>query len=195
MPDINNSIYKESRNLFIPGANLPKVSNGLDSVRAYQFECRFLGLPIAASPGDVDDLTIAAKQVSPVAGAVEDIVVDRVNDKLFYPGKFTPESVQITFDNQLLNNNTLTLWNWFKEIYNPMTGELISTQTNRLRLWKCQQLRVLELNNVGRPHSYIDLYGVYPSSVRYSEKNYSTNEFSTVEVGFRFDFVDYGKIN
>ena len=78
------SLYKASRT-FEAGTELPVVSTQLDSVRTYQFECRFEGVP-----GNETSLTTAAKQVSPIAGATDEIVVDRVNDKMYYPGKFTP---------------------------------------------------------------------------------------------------------
>jgi hypothetical protein len=41
----------------------------------------------------------------------------------------------------------------------------------------------------------VELIGVYPEKVVYSEKNYSTNEFSTVTVTFRFDFLNYNGNN
>ena len=71
-----NSILKTSfRNNFEPGKKLPKISTKLDSVRTYQFEVRFYGLP--SEYANVQrDLTAAAKQVSPVGGTVDDIVVE-----------------------------------------------------------------------------------------------------------------------
>jgi hypothetical protein len=191
-----DSVYKtELRANFTPGQSLPRVSTKLDSVRAYQFEVRFYGLPTEVG-GNTLDLVAAAKQVSPIGGTVEDIVVDRVNDKLYYPGKFTPEALTITFDNQLLSRTSPTLWNWFKTIYDPVTGDLAKLSApggSSNRTFKANKMTIIELDNTNDPHAFIELYGVYPNSVRFSEKNYSTNEFSTIEVGFRYDFVDYDK--
>ena len=143
----HNSQYQPLRNQFVAGDNLPTISTQLDSVRTYQFECQFFGIPNAANG---PSLTTAAKQVSPVGGATDDIVVDRVNDKMFYPGKFTPEAVTITFDNQLLTNTTPELWNWFKNTYNPTTGDVAALappanpgggglKANKLRSgWYCE---------------------------------------------------------
>ena len=191
-----DSVFKtQLRANFTPGETLPRVSTKLDSVRAYQFEVRFYGLPTEVG-GNTLDLVAAAKQVSPIGGTVEDIVVDRVNDKLYYPGKFTPEALTITFDNQLLSRTSPTLWNWFKTIYDPVTGDLTKLSApggSANRTFKANKMTIIELDNTNDPHAYIELYGVYPNSVRFSEKNYSTNEFSTIEVGFRYDFVDYDK--
>ena len=188
--------YKNTtRANFTPGETLPRVSTSLDAVRAYQFEVKFYGLPVEVR-GSQQELTAAAKQVSPIGGSVDDIPVDRVNDKTFLPGKFTPDPVTITFDNQLLNQTAPALWKWFKSIYDPLTGDMtkFSAPGGAGNLsYKANKMTVVELDNTQEPHSFIEMYGVYPTTVRFSEKNYSTNDLSTIEVTFRFDFLDYGK--
>lgn len=185
----------QNRASFTPGNGLPLVSKQLDSVRSYQFEVRFSGLPTSVQ-GNQNDLTLAAKQVSPVGGTVDDIVVDRVNDKTFYPGKFTPEPVTITFDNQYLTETSPALWTWFKSIYDPVTGDMTQFSAPGAAgggTFKANELRIVELDNTQEPHATISLYGVFPTGVRFSEKNYATNDFSTIEVTFRYDFIDYSK--
>jgi hypothetical protein len=190
------SIYKNDyRANFKPGKTLPKVSTQLDSVRAYQFEVRFYGMP-QALVGSQQDLTLAAKQVSPVGGTVDDIVVERVHDRLFYPGKFTPDELTITFDNLYLKNTTPALWEWFKTIYDPISGDMTKLSAPGgpgNRTFKASKLTIIELDNTRTPHAFVEVYGVYPKGVRFSERNYSTNEFSTIEVTFRYDFMDYAK--
>ena len=195
---VDSVLKTEFRSNFTPGRTLPKVSTKLDSVRAYQFECKFYGLPPEFTNSAQSELTAAAKQVSPIGGAVDDIVVDRLNDKMYYPGKFSPEAVTVTFDNQLLSQTTPALWNWFKTIYDPMTGDMTKLAAPGgagNKSFKATKMTILELDNTNDPHAFIEMYGVYPTGVRFSEKNYATNDFSTVEVTFRYDFVDYDKIN
>ena len=220
----NNSFLKnEFRSNFNPGKTLPRISTDLDAVRSYQFEVRFAEVPslesdVAAAAasigplgaaaagafgtlagvGAANQMTTAAKQVSPIGGTVDDIVVDRLNDKVFYPGKFTPENVTITFDNQLLSRATPTIYGWFRSIYDPLTGDMMKNAAPGgpgNRSFKCSKMTVLELDNTNEPHAYVEMYGVYPTAVRFSEKNYATNDFSTVEVTFRFDFMNYDKGN
>ena len=194
---VDSYLKNNYRANFNPGKTLPKVSTMLDSVRTYQFEVKFFGLP-AEFINTQQVLTAAAKQVSPVGGAVDDIVVDRLNDKVYYPGKFTPENITVTFDNQLLSQTTPALWNWFKTIYDPMTGDMTKLSAPGgagNRSFKASKMTILELDNTNEPHAFIEVYGVYPTGVRFSEKNYASNDFSTVEVTFRYDFVDYGKLN
>lgn len=188
------SYYKNDYRPFKKGESLPKISTSLDSVRSYQFEVQFFGLPPVVSPNQQTDLTLAAKQVSPVSYGVEDINVYRVNDKIYYPGVVSFESVTITFDNLYLRRTCETLWKWFKTIYDPLTGdmtELSAPGGPGNRTFKATKLRVVELDNTRTPHAAIEFYGVYPKSVRFSEKNYSTGEFATIDVDFRFDFMDY----
>jgi hypothetical protein len=190
------SIYKNDfRANFTPGKTLPKVSTQLDSVRAYQFECRFYGLP-AALVGSQQDLTLAAKQVSPVGVTSDDIVVERVNDRLYYPGKASMDELTVTFDNLYLKNTSPTLWEWYKTIYDPLSGDMTKLSAPGgpgNRTFKANKLTIIQLDNTRTPHAYTELYGVYPKAVRFSEMNYSTNEFSTLEVTFRYDFMDYAK--
>ena len=194
---VDSFLKNDYRANFEPGKSLPKVSTKLDSIRAYQFEVKFFGLPPEFTLQQ-QELTAAAKQVSPIGGSVDDIVVDRLNDKVFYPGKFTPDNVTVTFDNQLLSQNTPALWNWFKSIYDPMTGDMTKLSAPGgpgNKSFKASKMTILELDNTNEPHSFVEVYGVYPTGVRFSEKNYSTNDFSTVAVTFRYDFANYGKRN
>jgi len=183
------SLYSTNFRRFDRGTSLPKVSTTLDSIRAYQFEVQFRGLPVSPDQNVVTTLSLAAKQVSPIGGTVEDIVVDRVNDKVFYPGKFTPEDVTITFDNLLAEKTTPLLWKWFTQIYDPVKGDA-SRKPSNSNTFKCNKMTITELDGTSTPIANIDLYGVYPKSFKFSEKNYSTNEFSTIEVIFKFDFMD-----
>ena len=187
-----NANYRDQirQNNFRGGSNLPIISTKLDSVRAYQFEIQFTDVPNNEG-ATVQDLTMAAKQIGAIGIGVEDIAVRRVNDLVYYPGAPTFDSVSITFDNLYTPNTTQVLMEWFKTIYNPMTGDSVINRSNVG--YKAKSLRIIELDNTRTPIASVDLYGVYPKNIRFSEKNYSTSEFSTVEVEFRFDYIDYVK--
>lgn len=186
-----NSYYKTKYGReFEPGKGLPIISTDLDSVRAYQFEVHFLGLP-----GEVtnqQDLTLAAKKIQGLSMASEPIVVDRVNDKIHYPGKVTPEEVSITFDNLYMRETASDLWRYFKSIYDPITGEMTKNAQpggGAGSTFKAEKVEIIQLDNTSEPHSTIELYGVYPTSWSASELNYATNDFHTIEVTFRYDFM------
>ena len=186
-----NSYYKTKYGReFEPGKGLPVISTDLDSVRAYQFEVHFLGLP-----GEVtnqQDLTLAAKKVQGLGMSSEPIVVDRVNDKIHYPGKVTPEEVSITFDNLYMRETASDLWRYFKSIYDPITGEMTKNAQpggGAGSTFKAEKVEIIQLDNTSEPHSTIELYGVYPTSWSASELNYATNDFHTIEVTFRYDFM------
>jgi hypothetical protein len=188
------SYFRNSYRPFRKGESLPVISTSLDSVRAYQFEVQFFGLPPAIGVQQTTDLTLAEKQVGAVGYGVEDIAVNRVNDRVYYPGLPTFDSVSITFDNLYMRRTCAVLWTWFKSIYNPVTGDATAIAAPGgpgNNSFKIAKMRVLELDNTRNPHAAIEFYGVYPKSVRFSEKNYNNNDFSTIEVEFRYDFLDY----
>jgi len=181
---------KYGRN-FTAGAGLPVISTDLDSHRIYQFEIQFTGLPANLATYQ-QDLTLAAKQVTAPGMGVEDIEVNRVNDKIFYPGKASPEEITVTFDNLMLRKTSETLWGWFKATYDPMTGDLTkhSAPGGGTGTFKANRMDIFQLDNTGTVHSTTQLYGVWPKSWKAAEFNYETNGFHTLEVTFRYDFMD-----
>lgn len=178
---------------FNKGKGLPRVSTELDSVRAYQWEIHFFGLPSEIA-GQQTDLTLAAKQVSPIGYSTQDIEVHRVNDVVFYPGKPSVEEVTVTFDNLYLKKSSSTLWKWFKNTYDPTTGEMTKFAApggNANLSFKANKMEIVYLGNTLTPIRMDELYGVYPKSWKAAERNYATNEFHTIEVVFRYDFMDH----
>ena len=161
------------------GATLPAISTDLDSVRAFQFEAQFTGFP----GGNNKTATLAAKKVTAIAMTNEPIVVDRVNDKVYYPGKTTPEEVTITFDNIYKDKIHRALWDWFTGTYNPDTGNLGATI-------KKAKLTLVMLNNTLSPVGQAVMIGVFPVKYSLSEFQYSENQFHTIDVTFRFDYMD-----
>jgi hypothetical protein len=176
---------------FTPGQGLPTISTDLDSVRAYQFEIHFFGLPEDVT--NQSDLTLAAKKVGGLEIKNEAIVVDRVNDKVHYPGKTTPGELTVDFDNLYLRETAADLFRYFRHTYDPITGEMTkSAQPGGTagQTFKADKVEVVMLDNTMTPHSTVELYGVYPVSWQAAEFNYSTNQFHQLTVNFKYDFMN-----
>lgn len=185
------SYYKTKYNRsFTPGQGLPVVSTDLDSVRAYQFEIHFHGLPNDIT-NQGQDLTLAAKKITGLNYAAEPIAVSRVNDKLFYPGKPTPGDMMVTFDNLYLRETASDLWRYFKTIYDPITGEMTKNASpgGSQPTFKAERVEIIQLDNTMEPHSTTEVYGVWPSKWEASEFNYETSQFHTLDVTFKYDFL------
>ena len=164
--------------------DMPKLSTKLDSIRAYQWEIEF-NPPGELKAGDTNQtFTIAAKQVSELGYNIEDIVVNRVNDRYYYPGKPTPDEVTVTFDNLLDQGAGPLLYKWAQHTYNPLTGEY-----GDINLDVKSNVIIHQLNGNREPISSVTLYAAYPKSYRTAEYNYATEEFHTIQITFRFDFM------
>lgn len=166
------------------------MSTDLDSVRAYQFEIHFFGLPEDIT--NTTDLTLAAKKVGGLEMKNETIVVDRVNDKLHYPGKTTPGELTVDFDNLYLRETASDLFRFFRHTYDPITGEMTKSSQpgNPGQTFKADKVEVVMLDNTLTPHSVVELYGVYPTSWSAAEFNYSTQQFHQLTVNFKYDFMN-----
>ena len=176
---------------FTPGQGLPTVSTDLDSVRAYQFEIHFFGLPEDIT--NQVDLTLAAKKVGGLEMKNETITVDRVNDKVHYPGKTTPGELSVDFDNLYLRETASDLYRFFRHTYDPITGEMTKSAQpggGAGSTFKADKVEIVMLDNTLSPHSTIELYGVYPTAWSASEFNYSTNQFHQLTVTFKYDFMN-----
>lgn len=134
----------------------------------------------------VDKLTLAAKSVGNLGFSVEATEVYRVNDKVFYPGRASPEELSVTFDNLYKPQIATQLWRWFSSIYNPVTGKYNGNGGN----FKAAKAVVTQLDAQGQPLMETRLFGVFPTSWKTSEFNYGTNDFNTVEMNFKYDFME-----
>jgi hypothetical protein len=168
-------------NRTIDGLNAPLISNELDSVRAYQWEVTF-GFETGANFE-----TLAAKQVNGIGYQVEDIEVNRVNDKVYYPGKPSMDECVITFDNIREKKISEMLFKVFKVVYDPLTGDFANMQSATTK----SAIKLTQLKPDMTVFNQIGLVGAYPKKWTCAEYNYSTNDFHTVEMTFRYDFINH----
>jgi hypothetical protein len=165
-----------------------------DSYRAYSWLVRINGVggvvgSILSNTGLTDPdnvLTLAAKQVGQIGYNVEDIMVDRVNDKFYYPGRPSTEETVITFDNLLKGDAAKALFNWMRTTYDPITGTHSSSVTSNIAGQVIQGG-----GGFKRPQFVARMYGAYCKNWRLAEFNYSANEFHSIECTVRYDMVGY----
>ena len=175
---------REKRNLSEPG--LPFISTELDSVRSYQWEFS-LFIPEGFPGNSVNfsrAITLGAKQISTFGFEYEDIEVNRMNDNVYYPGKIGQQELTVTFDNLLNFKEGRLLLDYVGTVYSQRTGKSFTPDTYKTKA------RIREFNGAGEIQSVIDLIGCYPKAYTRSEKNYSTSEFDTIEMKFKYDFIE-----
>lgn len=152
-----------------------------------------------SSPDNV--LTLAAKQVGQIGYSVEEIMVDRVNDKFYFPGRPSTEDTVITFDNMLKGDAARGLWNWMRTTYDPITGTHSASVLSNFAGQVIEggggfkrTVDVVLLDHQRQPQWVARLYGCWPKNWRLAEFNYSSNEFHSIEVTLRYDMVGYFRI-
>jgi hypothetical protein len=170
---------------------LNTLSQQYDSLRTYSWLVSIDGLggndPNRSPRDQSNSLTLACKQIGNIGFQVEDIAVDRINDKFYYPGKYSADETTLTFDNLIEGHAAEALFNWMKETYDPNTGKLGTSDMKR-------KIYITQLDADHTPKMRITLYGAYCKFYRLAELNYSTNDFHTIECGIRFDFAVQEKI-
>ena len=210
MADVNvDSFFNDIPRLVdITVADGAKLFHQYDSYRAYSWLIRING--ISGATGAVMDslgisdpdnvLTLAAKQVGQIGYSVEDIFVNRVNDKFYYPGRPATEETVVTFDNLLRGDAAKGLFNWMRTTYDPITGTHSTSITSNIAGQIIEggggfkrTVDVVLLDHSRKPQWVARLYGCYPKNWRLAEFNYSANEFHSIEVTLRYDMVGYYK--
>lgn len=185
---VHTSYYATSLQRELEDGKLPVISQDLDSLRSYTWEITFTP-PVDAPAGTFDKpLTLAAHQVSPIGFTSEDIEVNRVNDKVWYPGKVTPEELVVNFHNLFKSKAGVHLYQWMQQIYDPVTGQFTPGFLEAQGNFKTQ-VEILQLNHAMQPFTHQKLYGVYPKKWLSAELNYGNNDFHNIEVTFRYDWV------
>ena len=181
--------YATQTNRTLNIGEMPLLSEGLESYRAYQWEVE-ITMPPGLTGVEDTTLTLAAKQVTQIGFTSEDIVADRVNDKFYYPGKVTPEEVTITFDNLVRGQLAENLYKWMSTAYDQVDGVFTPqfVQGDTTGGFKTA-VKIYQLANTMSPVKMVYLYGAYPKSWKLAEFNYATNEFHTIEMTLRYDFA------
>ena len=119
---------------------------------------------------------------------IGDIEVNRVNDKVYYPGRPSYGELEVTFDNLLRSKTGFQLYKYFQTVWDPQTGKFQSRFLDSPDAYKTN-IEVLELNGRMEPQTVTKLIGAYPKRWSKAEKNYSTEEFDTVSCVFRYDMI------
>lgn len=102
-----------------PGNSLLHQSGGFEPLRKSNFAVAFYGLP------DTDLLTLSIRKVSPNAAKITKNKVKYFNESINYAGSVTQfDSVTLTFLEYMDRSTTLSLWNWFTQVWCPDTGAI-----------------------------------------------------------------------
>lgn len=192
---VNEFLKQQGRALDIGLLDGHLLTHQNDSFRAYSWIMRIPNL--AGLLGTIDNyfgftdatdvLSMAVKAVGAIGFTSEDIVVDRINDRFYYPGKVSTDETVVVFDNLLRGDAAKLLFTWMRTTYDPIYGVhsapvIAGDQFKRT-------IELIQLDHHRNPKLVVKLYGCWPKSWKIAELNYSTNEMHTIEMVLRYDFA------
>lgn len=182
------------------------MSHELESYRAYSWQIeipKFAGI-VGETFDAQERLTLAAKSVGSIGFAVDDVEVNRVNEKFFYPGKPTPDEVVVVFDDFIKGDIAEQLFAWMRTVYDPVYGihyagigggDSITGAAFDVPNFK-RPVTIWQLDQHRNPKNHIILYGCYPKAWKLGEFDYASGDFHTIEMTLRYDFaVQYSDKN
>ena len=186
---------QSSRELEIDITDGHKLTHMYDSFRAFGWIIRIPGL--AGILGTVDNffnftdtndtLTLAARRVTGLSYNVETIDVNKVNDRFYYPGRPATQTATISFDNMIKGDTAKLLYAWMRTTYDPIFG----THSNPVIAGDQfkRTMEVVQLDNQRNPKLVAKLYGAFPIKWSIGELSYGTNDFATIDVEVKYDFI------
>jgi len=168
---------------------LPVISQDLDAVRVYQWEITFFPPTGIETPSTFSKpLTLAAKRVGGFGYTIQDIEVNRVNDKVYYPGRVQHDELEVQFDNLLNSKTGFQLYKYMTSVWDPETGEYATSFQANPGKFK-SKVEIIELNGRNEVQQVIKLKGVYPKQITKAEKVYAQNDMDTITMKFRWDYM------
>jgi len=191
-----DEFWKQStRELDINVTDGHKITHMYDSFRAYGWLVRIPGISNILGDAESfynftdqnDILSLAARRVTGLSYNVEVIDVNKVNDRFYYPGRPATQTATISFDNMIKGDTAKLLYAWMRTTYDPIFGThsnpvIAGSQFKRT-------MEVVQLDAQRNPKLVAKLYGAFPIKWSIGELSYGTNDFATIDVEVKYDFI------
>ena len=172
-----------------------RLTHQYDSFRAYSWIIRIPNLAgilgtvdsLGNFTDDTEQLTLAARKVTGLGFSVETIEANKVNDRFYYPGRPSTQTATLTFDNLIKGDVAKILFTWMRTSYDPIFGVhsspvLAGDQFKRT-------VEIVQLDHQKNPKLLIKLYGAFPLSFKVGELDYGSNNFATIDLDLKYDFL------
>jgi len=118
-------------------------------------------------------------------GEFAEITVDYINNKFYFPGKWTWNEVEMTFNDYIKNSVAEKLYTWFRACFNPTGGEMpFSSEIKK-------DVYIILLSPTGEDIETWTLKGAWPKKFDWGDGlDYSSDDVREVTIGFRYDYAE-----
>jgi len=109
--------------------------------------------------------------------------VDYINTKRFYAGKYSWETIDITFQDPIVPSGAQKVNEWFRQHYESTTG--ISGYASSYK-------KNITLNLIGADETIVEewkLYGSFLQNVNWNELDYATDDLIDIQATISYDYA------
>lgn len=130
--------------------------------------------------------SFALKTTGLPGGEFAEITVDYINNKYYFPGKWTWNEIEVTLRDFIGVDTAGALYKWFRTCFNPQTGE------QALAAGMKQTITIHLLDPQGNEIEQWSLVGAWPKKFNWGDgMDYSSDEIRELTMGFRYDHAEY----
>lgn len=116
---------------------------------------------------------------------LNEIVIDYINMKRYYTGKFEFQTASFTLVDPIAPSQAQKVMEWVRLAHENMTG-----RDGYKEFYTAKNFKLKLLDPPGAVVELWDFTSAFPTSVNFGSLDYSSAEVATVEVTIRFDGVE-----
>ena len=145
---------------------------------------------------DGDALTIACKTCDIPSLTTSENVIDRLNDKVYTPGKSEYGTISIAFNEYIKDSSTnqgegntnksagQILYEWQQQVHNVKTG----VQGAKKQI--SHNIAIVQIDGAGNATRVWNVYKAWPTQVEFDGLDSSDGALQAVTATFRFDWAE-----
>jgi hypothetical protein len=132
-------------------------------------------------PGETGIASIAIKTTKLPGGSFKETVLDYINQKYYFAGKWEWKTIDIKLQDYIGDSTANLLYNWFLSVYNPVTGK----QAYGANMKKT--VNIVLLDPEGEDLERWVLKGCWPTTFEWGELDYATDDLRELSMTLRYD--------
>lgn len=159
-----------------------------EAMRKNKYAVQFDAIPGSTS---AEGLTVACHTATSPQMTISETEIHRINDRSYLPTKAEFQSIEIGFYEYIKDDAAATnpsagsvLWQWQKKVYDPTTGVMNSKKDISANML------IIQFDGAGTVVRTWNLYGAWPTTVKFDDFDASSADVQSVTATFRYDWAE-----